>query len=398
MNKIYIINENINKEFILDFKNNTIYSNNEDEDRDSINYFEIINKNEISIYNKNKTDETIYYTNNSYLYISNEKHNILKKIFIYHPEWTDQAIINLENLEINRIINKDQFGIITYDKDDIYIDWNVWGKEKFIKIDDYSYIEENYYNKYMLKKDTIENNSNFVPIHIFIHICILENWESIFNEQVEYIKKSGLYNIVQKIHLGILGNIDKSYFNDEKFDILFIDERINLYELNTINFIKNICENIDYEIYVLYIHTKGVRRAGNDDVVKSWRKMMEYFLIENFELCIKYLSVYDTLGSNIVNSYCYNLDKISVNKNHTYHYSGNFWWSKKSYIDKLSYLDIVLDDESLLTRYKAENWILSNFPDAKVGILFQDSTNTHPYHRYVFEYYKEMNIIINQLK
>ena len=52
-----------------------------------------------------------------------------------------------------------------------------------------------------------------------------------------------------------------------------------------------------------------------------------------------------------------------------------------------------LDNDS--NRYKAENWILSSYPNANIGILFQDNTNTHPYHRYVFNYYINMKNIIN---
>jgi hypothetical protein len=57
-----------------------------------------------------------------------------------------------------------------------------------------------------------------------------------------------------------------------------------------------------------------------------------------------------------------------------------------------------LTDNSINTRYRAENWILSKFPEACVGILFQDETNTHPYHRYVFDFYKNIKIFIKKLK
>ena len=94
-----------------------------------------------------------------------------------------------------------------------------------------------------------------------------------------------MYNIAEKIHLGILGDIKKldhlGIFLDDKFDILYIDKRLSLYEIHTINHIKSFCDNMDQEIYILYIHTKGVRNVGNKDAVKSWRNMMEYFLNYN---------------------------------------------------------------------------------------------------------------------
>jgi len=276
--------------------------------------------------------------------------------------------------------------------DKIIIDWNYWGKEYYIKIDNYTYVKNDC--KYL-----INNFKSCIlhPIHIFIHICMIENWQIIFDEQINTIKKSGLYEKCAKIHLGIVENINISnicnIFNDNKFDILYIDSNINLYENHTINHIKKYCENIHNEIYILYIHTKGVRKAGNDIVTKSWRKMMQYFLIEEHNEFLKYLDIYDTIGNNIVNLQC----NDSINKEHSLHYSGNFWWSKKSYIDNLNYIDLDLTQNAINTRYRAENWILSKSPNAKIGVIFQDITNTHPYHRYVFEYYKELKIIVKKI-
>lgn len=204
---------------------------------------------------------------------------------------------------------------------------------------------------------------------------------------------------MEKIHLGIVGdleNLNDTIFNDKKFDILYIDKRISLYEIHTINHIKSFCNNLENEAYILYIHTKGVRNAGNKKVVESWRNMMEYFLIDKYEECIKYLYLYDTLGNNIVNLHCYNKDDVCLNNLHTYHYSGNFWWSKKSYIDKLNFIELDLTHNSINTRFKAENWILSNYPNTNIGLLFQDHTNTHPYHRYVFDYYKKIDLLIRK--
>jgi hypothetical protein len=123
---------------------------------------------------------------------------------------------------------------------------------------------------------------------------------------------------------------------------------------------------------------------------------MEYFLIEKYKECIKYLSIFDTLGNNIVNSHCYNKNEVCVNEYHTSHYSGNFWWSKKTYIDKLNFIQLDLTKNSINTRFKAENWILSNYPNMNIGILFQDNTNTHPYHRYVFDYYKKIDLVVRK--
>ena len=384
MNKIYIINNTINIEIILNFGNNTF-------EYDSIKYvFNFIENNELLIEWSDFNE--IFYTDDSYIYVSNlTMKKDFKKIFLVHNEWNDQAIINFEKMTLERIEFKNEFGPIRIDDNNLYINWINWGEEKYIKRDEYTYVQE----EYIYEKELSVIND--IPIYIFIHICILEDWREIFWDQINTIKESGLYEIVEKINLGIVGNIENlrdDIFNDNKFNILYIDSRVTLYESHTINFIKSFCDNIDKEVYILYIHTKGTRNAGNKEVTKSWRNMMEYFLINKYNDCLKYLDIFDTLGNNIINTYCFDKNEIAINKDHTFHYSGNFWWSKKSYIDKLNYIELDLTKKSINTRYRAENWILSNYPNMKIGSLFQDCTNIHPYHRYVFDYYKDMKIII----
>lgn len=394
MNNIFLITENNLNYITLNFKNNTFHIEND------LYIFDIFEHDKILIYKCNEifekiSDDIIYYTEDSFLYfIEKDAMSIYKKFYLINNEWNDQALIDIKNLYIRRIKNNDQYGNLEFIDNKMIINWNYWGKEIYLKIDDYTYIQENY------KNNILEYNKS-IPIHIFIHITMIEMWESIFIEFINTIKISGLYDVLTMIHLGILGNISNytsSFFkkyivNDPKINIIYLDQRNYLYEIHTINTIKSFCENNDdEEIYILYLHTKGVRKAGNEDVTKSWRNMMTYFLIDNYIECIKGLHYYDTIGNNVVNMHCNNIN--FVNNNHTLHYSGNFWWSKKSYILKLNYLNLIMDIKSVNTRYQAENWILSGYPECKIGILFQDDTNTHPYHRYVFDYYKKLKILI----
>jgi hypothetical protein len=396
MNNIFLITENNLNYITLNFKNNTFNIEND------LYKFDIIEHDKILIYKCNEifekiSDDKIYYTEDSFLYfIDKDAMTIYKKFFLINNEWNDQALIDLKNLYIRRIKNNDQYGNIEFMDNKMIINWNYWGKEIYTKIDDYTYLQENY------KNNILEYNKS-IPIHIFIHITMIEMWESIFLEFINTIKKSGLYDVLTKIHLGILGNISNyksSFFetyllNDSKINIIYLDQRNYLYEIYTINTIKSFCENNDdEEIYILYLHTKGVRKAGNENVTTSWRNMMTYFLIDNYVECIQGLQYYDTIGNNVVNMHCNNTNINFVNHNHTLHYSGNFWWSKKSYILKLNYLKLIMDVKSVNSRYQAENWILSGYPECKIGILFQDDTNTHPYHRYVFDYYKKLKILI----
>jgi hypothetical protein len=399
MNDICIIHNNGQYNIIrLDFKTDTFKLG------ETKYPFEITDKSKILLH-WSELNKELYYSDDSYLYFSNiiMKTNF-KKIFLINRDWYDQALYVIDTGELKRIKNNDQHGtVIDNSGDKFIINWNHWGTEEFTKLDEYNYIVNDYKynsnNKLILNNSILLNNVN--NIHIFIHVCTLDGWKDILKEQLNLIKDSGLYNITTKIHFGIVGDCNvmknneyKSEFNDTKYNILYIDSRIELYELNTINYIKYMCTNgiickgESEEAYILYIHTKGVRNAGNPEVTASWRNMMQYFLIGCYKECINNLEYYDALGNN-----CVNMGNVYVNKDkkHCYHYSGNFWWSKKSHIDKLDYLDINGEMNNMLNhniRYLAENWILSKYPDGKYGVLFQDDTNTHPYHRYVFEYYK----------
>jgi len=389
---IYIINnENIIYNAFLDYISKKITFNNEEHNFDiikmnnkfssiyqSLNYILLIN----NIY---------YYTEDSLLYLPLKLKNIYKKKFLIHHEWNDQIILNYYNKNLFRIEKNQEISSFEDKNNKIIIYWNNINKETFFKIDNYSYASSYIYNIY--QQSLLKVKSIFLPIYIFMHVCCIENWKEIYLDQINTIKQSGLYEKVDSIYVGILGEFDKNDFEDSKIKILYTDYRTNFYEIKTINYMKGFLESSEIkDAYILYIHTKGVRNAGNKETIKSWRKMMEYFLIECHEKCLTFLEDYDTLGCNVINK-----GDIRVNKDHAYHYSGNFWWSKKSYIKNLPYLDIELSQKSVQLRFRGENWILSAYPNTKVGVLFQDNTNIHPYNKYVFDYYKEMKFFVKNL-
>ena len=72
----------------------------------------------------------------------------------------------------------------------------------------------------------------------------------------------------------------------------------------------------------MYIHSKGVTKLW--DTISDWRKCMEFFLVDNADICLNYLyNNYDTVG-------------IMKHPTHIFpHYSGNFWWSTGKYLSNL---------------------------------------------------------------
>jgi len=158
------------------------------------------------------------------------------------------------------------------------------------------------------------------PIYIYIHICIKGTWLDILTNIITNIKKSGLYDIIDKIKCFILGNLNKipDIFNDEKIIIVKQDPNIQLYERFTLNNLYNDC--LKEEFYVLYLHTKGIQWP-NSQQVKDWVEYLIYFNMFKKKEIIDFLENYDTVG---------------VNLQPGPHYSGNFWWSKSSHIKTLN--------------------------------------------------------------
>ncbi len=129
--------------------------------------------------------------------------------------------------------------------------------------------------------------------------------------------------------------------NDDKIEVLGITNNLNLYETPTIKLLHEHSLNENEEFYVLYIHTKGVKHYNRDINVNvtDWVNYMIYFNIQKHDTCIKSLSEYDTVGVNLQEK-----EDIPL------HYSGNFWWSKSSYIKTL--------DECIYTNYNSpEFWL-----------------------------------------
>lgn len=94
--------------------------------------------------------------------------------------------------------------------------------------------------------------------------------------------------------------------------------------------------------YVLYFHMKGITKYS--PATESWRRYMEYFVIENWKDCVAKLKEgYDCCGV------MWNTDTpIGIHS----HFSGNFWWANTSYINTLNHK--LLDSN---WRFDREFWI-----------------------------------------
>lgn len=72
---------------------------------------------------------------------------------------------------------------------------------------------------------------------------------------------------------------------------------------------------------VLYLHSKGVTKPG-DERVADWRRMMEHFLVGGWRRCVELLDGQDLVGCN-------------WRAEPRPHFSGNFWWARADHLLRL---------------------------------------------------------------
>lgn len=215
------------------------------------------------------------------------------------------------------------------------------------------------------------------------HIACMNDWKNIFLDQIELIFKNKVMEKIDTLFLTILINheddlefIKDKIKNEKKIKIDYVSRNLKDYEFPALDLIKKL--SLNEEFLLFYLHTKGVSINDKNmnfyhgsknlehlkNCVNDWRKYMEYFIIENFNICIDELKNCDACGVNLVNS--------------PYkHFSGNFWWSKSDYIKKLPEIKEIDKNH----RWNAEFWIgmgngnLKNFYTTNAGYLERIKTN-----------------------
>jgi hypothetical protein len=180
-----------------------------------------------------------------------------------------------------------------------------------------------------------------MPIIGYYHICAINNYHSIIRDQISDIKRSGLYAATDHINVSIVSP-HKPFIpelKDPKFRIRYSSQQLHLFERPILNIMREDClkhkANLQ-PMYVWYIHTKGVSGKNQNPkrqaYIQQWRKVMQSIVVWNWEACLNKISKanYDTCGMNYTN-WVTNM----------YHYAGNFWWARASYIIKLPQLALI---------------------------------------------------------
>ena len=103
----------------------------------------------------------------------------------------------------------------------------------------------------------------------------------------------------------------------------------NGFEGDTLQLLYTDISSLDDDYKVLYLHSKGASNKGAFyiwDSRESWRKSMSDCVISNWKTCFECLELENHTGTHYFGGYQANCIP---------HYSGNFWWTKSSYIKTL---------------------------------------------------------------
>jgi hypothetical protein len=200
-------------------------------------------------------------------------------------------------------------------------------------------------------------NKKSIKIFGVYFICCINNYLDVVKEQLNILNQ-GLIHITTKLIIFItkydintcseLDNILNKY---NKF--ILIKTSDNLYEKFAINNYKQYINEKDYYLY--YFHTKGLKNINDPllHIFTSRRQILNFYTLSQYKINIKLLDLYDAIGCSL----------------HLYpkrHFSGNFWWSKSSYLLTL---------ENINNGYLSpEMYILSN-NNCKYISLANDTNN-----------------------
>jgi beta-1,4-mannosyl-glycoprotein beta-1,4-N-acetylglucosaminyltransferase len=186
----------------------------------------------------------------------------------------------------------------------------------------------------------------------FIHSCHLKNkGVKRLDYLITKIKTSGLIDRLDDIYINNIGiPIEENNYGD-KFDICNYSDNSKLYEIPTINKIKQYSAD-NPNTNILYLHTKGISYDDANIKENNWIDMMLYFMVDQFELCVEKMNN----GTQAIGCNYYD-EKMNVRS--PSHFSGNFWWADSSYINTLSYLD---EKNENVNPTDAEFWLCQNNP------------------------------------
>jgi hypothetical protein len=238
--------------------------------------------------------------------------------------WHDQTCIGLLHNKLNspkefKIINNFDFNARAYNKDRFIFHAFSYGASPNRSIDII----------FREKFSPIETSDKKKIKAIVYHIYCVGDYKEIVKSQVKRLRESGLYDWCDIMEVTCVDTKENFEGIDQIFDGM---GKINVFKTNRNSFeywgikkVWDLSQTNDGQVF--YFHSKGVSNTYtnlktneiNDWKVSGisyWREMLEYFLIDNFNECLKTLDSKDNCGVTCNGGWFW----------------GNFWWSNLSFI------------------------------------------------------------------
>lgn len=183
--------------------------------------------------------------------------------------------------------------------------------------------------------------SNLSGIDIFYHVYKYgPAWRDLVQEQLTRVRRSGLMGDA-RVFLHTTGNGSPLVLQDFPEVIVQEGSGGNSLEFGTLRALYDHCLDTPNRA-VLYMHTKGVTKGTQ--VATDWRKVMEYFTIDHYKECLRFLNTNDVVGINLLPQ--------------PYpHFSGNFWWANSNYIRWIDPVSFTSPYKGAMARLNCEFWV-----------------------------------------
>jgi hypothetical protein len=164
-------------------------------------------------------------------------------------------------------------------------------------------------------------------IRIYYHIYLIDDIESIINEQLTLIKK--YINQPYSLTIGISISENNNSLDDiikliyeYNSRIIIGDTKLMGNEFVTLNLIERDKPLFNDNDYIFYLHTKGATKQTDSESIR-WRNVMQLYNIQYID------NVFNVLNSSTFNTYGVLLETV-INPTNIM-YSGNFWWMTGEY-------------------------------------------------------------------
>lgn len=175
-------------------------------------------------------------------------------------------------------------------------------------------------------------------IYIYVHIAAINNWFDVWHRIFEKIENSGLYDIINEIRIGFLGNEENFKLLDQYIEgktKIRVCQSENLKEYEKFTLEKLWVDAQSEDFYVLYLHTKGVSRYNQNNYrnIENWAIYLEHFLIE------RYVEIFNLFFEKDVDVVGCDFRDLAYpwypRSQKRYYFEGNLWWSKSEHIKYL---------------------------------------------------------------